>query len=304
MKKNVFVLLFLIVVNSCSDAITASSEIKWKTWQEQLEYAKNTNLGTKTAVDDLCLVNYTYKGMIENKGDIPVIVDDLFSENSAIIQYESSGFSDFNIVTIGTLFQMLEIPDDSDPFSDLRTRLKSIIEIGMELVELEWTFKGKTYYSTAIVSNKYGGVLYDNIGTYAIRSTCENISEEEPRLHSVKSRSESSEPAVRHFSMSNSGTNYLGIEVYSYSITCTSYFNEQGILYDRVMNANHDSAWGWSCNSAINTINGDINVSTYHEFAWAYAYSASCTVSIGWHGNGFSISPGSTGASGTEIHRR
>lgn len=314
MKKNYLLLSAVLLLFSCSNAILPDEEstvsdllAQPKTWQKQLEYAqKNNDLKTKTSFQGISFQGYTYKGKIDREVDIPVIIEELLSDNSAIVQYTDLNFSNFEIIPIGMVRQSVKTLSSEDPFSYLKSQLQTSIMIGMELLELEWTYKGDTFYSTAIVSNEHGGLIYDNIGIYIIEKSSkleQKDKEIELNVPLVKTKSESEGPVVRQFSQSDSGRNYYGQTVFSYSISCNSYFNA-GVLYDRKLRSSHDSAFGWSCSADVRTISGQINISTYHEFAWAYAYGAACSVSIGWNGNGFKISGGGTGSTGTTVHRQ
>ena len=47
-----------------------------------------------------------------------------------------------------------------EPYVLIEEQLRTGICIGMEMVDLKWLYKGKTYHSTAIVSNEHGGFVY------------------------------------------------------------------------------------------------------------------------------------------------
>ena len=307
MKKLYSLIISLIVFCSCngelfSDLQSDSSEIcpiAGKTWQEQLD----ESIKTKTKSDkDIYLNGYTYKGKINSRKEISKILSDMFSESSAIVHYTDSSLLNYEIVSIGSLMQSSSMIKNNDVYGNLKSKLQTIVKEGMELVELEWVYKGEIYYSTAIASNEYGGIIYDNIGTYIIKEKDNNTMQISVQPL-IKTRSESGNPSVKTFTLSYRAENYFGMFIYEYDITCKSYFNASGILTDRETHAYSNSALGWECEAEIKSISGEINVSNYHEFAWAYAYGLNCSITIGWNGSSYVINGGSHKAQGTEIHR-
>lgn len=134
------------------------------TWQEQIKYAQNKNsLSTKSNnSDQLYLQGYTYKGKIDSQAKIAEVIDELFSDEAVTVGY--TDISTFEIVTLKAIRQKAEALSIKDPLLPLRAQLDNLIQVGMELIEIEWLYKGSTFYSTAIVSNEHGGFLYDHIG--------------------------------------------------------------------------------------------------------------------------------------------
>lgn len=100
------------------------------------------------------------------------------------------------------------------------------------------------------------------------------------------------------------GKNIYGGYVWIYHIHRSSFFNGKGILVSRSNIATHDSAIGWSCDARLETIGGTIDESKYDEFAWGYSYGRNMDVTLSWNGTGFTIPSGSTGTSGSLVHRR
>jgi len=181
--KQIIISLILIVsassvtfyMQSCSsknnvdvDKNTLSSVNK-NTWQQQLKYAlnkKQTKSGNETSSDEISLIGYTYKGIIKSDAEKLEIIEDLFSANSSFAQYKKDG--QYGIVPIHSILQKSGILGDDNPFKILKSQLMTQIEVGMEIIELKWEYKGKIYYSTAIASNEQGGIIYDNIGHFII----------------------------------------------------------------------------------------------------------------------------------------
>ena len=185
----------------------------------------------------------------------------------------------------------------------------------MEMVDLKWLYKGKTYHSTAIVSNEHGGFVYEHIGYRVIDAEEGSFQEDDySEMNSLRTKTSSegdgSDPnpgggsdIILRFTKMNSVKNAAGMVVATYNITVRSVFNSAGILIDRNLNATHSAAYGFTCTADVRTVSGTLNSSKYHEFAWGYSYGSGVSVSLGWNGSGFTISGGGQGATGIEIHR-
>ena len=183
------------------------------------------------------------------------------------------------------------------------------------MVDLKWLYKGKTYHSTAIVSNEHGGFVYEHIGYRVIDAEEGSFQEDDySEMNSLRTKTSSegdgSDPnpgggsdIILRFTKMNSVKNAAGMVVATYNITVRSVFNSAGILIDRNLNATHSAAYGFTCTADVRTVSRTLNSSKYHEFAWGYSYGSGVSVSLGWNGSGFTISGGGQGATGIEIHR-
>lgn len=180
MTKLISLLLYLLFfVLHFSFADESVSQKPLTTWQEQLDYMKN---GADAA--DLCLINYTYKGVIKSELDKTKVIDSLFSDDSPIvlnsppvieidtITLDSNSYEivekkvpKFEIILISKVAEESRLKGEENPFIKIKQQFETVIKIGFEVVELEWSYNGKTYHSISIVSNENGGVLYDHIGS-------------------------------------------------------------------------------------------------------------------------------------------
>lgn len=272
------------------------------TWQEQVEYAKSQNVATRSAFDEVTLIKYTYKGKINTQKQISELLNCLFSDDADVVTYLDS--VNYDIVPLKTIREKAKQMNIDDPSESLRLQLDSVIELGMEVIDLEWSYKGRTVYSTAIASNERGGIIYDHIG-HMIATPSNQYVEIEPNVELMKTRSEGTDGDREIITdLSNYGTNKYNKVVWEYRVYCSSTFDGNGILQNRNLFATSDAKEGWACNAQIRTVSGELGVSNYHEFAWAHAHGENITISIGWNGTGFTISSGATGASYTLIHRR
>ena len=299
----VFVLLCLAgFLNSCEREVLKGDEkivqVEPATWQEQIKYAQNRNrIGTETYNSDRpCLLNYTYKGTIESETERYYVANT--QEN----------------LTLKEAKEKAKV-SGGEPYVLIEEQLRTGICIGMEMVDLKWLYKGKTYHSTAIVSNEHGGFVYEHIGYRVIDAEEGSFQEDDySEMNSLRTKTSSegdgSDPnpgggsdIILRFTKMNSVKNAAGMVVATYNITVRSVFNSAGILIDRNLNATHSAAYGFTCTADVRTVSGTLNSSKYHEFAWGYSYGSGVSVSLGWNGSGFTISGGGQGATGIEIHR-
>jgi hypothetical protein len=315
----VFVLLCLAgFLNSCEREVLKGDEkivqVEPATWQEQIKYAQNRNrIGTETYNSDRpCLLNYTYKGTIESETERQKLLEELFADTTMVVWYKD--FWHFEILSLKEAKEKAKV-SGGEPYVLIEEQLRTGICIGMEMVDLKWLYKGKTYHSTAIVSNEHGGFVYEHIGYRVIDAEEGSFQEDDySEMNSLRTKTSSegdgSDPnpgggsdIILRFTKMNSVKNAAGMVVATYNITVRSVFNSAGILIDRNLNATHSAAYGFTCTADVRTVSGTLNSSKYHEFAWGYSYGSGISVSLGWNGSGFTISGGGQGATGIEIHR-
>ena len=313
MKKviSVFLSIMALFFASCSTEILQDPEFLHvdrneidsfqHTWQEQVEYAKSKGL-TKTSSDDIVLIKYIYKGKIENQKQISELLEQMLSDEIEVVTYLDG--INYDIVPLKVVRENAKLRNMDDPRESLKVRLDSIIKLGMEVIDLEWSYKGRSVYSTAIASNKQGGILYDHIGYMIVTPSNRNV-ETISDVNLIKTRSESfGGDFTMTTDVSDSGSNKYGQILWRYSIYCSSTFDGNGILRNRNKHATSHAENGWRCDARIETISGEIGISDYHEFEYAYAYGTDQTISIGWNGTGFTISGGGTKATCSLVHRR
>ena len=153
------------------------------TWQEHLEYAKN-NFGGLNEGDasHLNLINYVYKGVIKSEIDKNKVIGSLLSFDAPVVMHlppiirtdtiimgdsiviQKKSFPKFEIATIREWIEIAETTGEENPVILMKRQLTQLIQIGFEYLELEWHYKGKTFHSICIVSNKNEGVIYEPIG--------------------------------------------------------------------------------------------------------------------------------------------
>ena len=133
------------------------------TWQEQIKYVQDRNrIGTETYNSDRpCLLDYTYKGTIDSETERQELLNGLFADTTMVIWYKD--FWHFEILPFKEAKEKAKV-EGYEPYVFIEEQLRTGICIGMEMVDLKWLYKGKTYHSTAIVSNEHGGFVYEHIG--------------------------------------------------------------------------------------------------------------------------------------------
>ena len=257
-------------------------------------------------------LNYTYKGTIESETERQKLLEELFADTTMVVWYKD--FWHFEILSLKEAKEKAKV-SGGEPYVLIEEQLRTGICIGMEMVDLKWLYKGKTYHSTAIVSNEHGGFVYEHIGYRVIDAEEGSFQEDDySEMNSLRTKTSSegdgSDPnpgggsdIILRFTKMNSVKNAAGMVVATYNITVRSVFNSAGILIDRNLNATHSAAYGFTCTADVRTVSGTLNSSKYHEFAWGYSYGSGVSVSLGWNGSGFTISGGGQGATGIEIHR-
>ena len=153
-----------------------------KTWKEQLEYViQNSNNNFNDSIH-LSLIKYTHKGVINSEAQKLKIINLLFSEDApTVLSYPPAVTKDtvtigdscvikeksypiFKIISISKMREIVKTAGLEDPTMQAREKLKEIIKIGYEYLELEWKFNDKKFKSLCIISNENGGIVYETIG--------------------------------------------------------------------------------------------------------------------------------------------
>lgn len=167
------------------------------TWQKQLEYAKNNyDKDAKGDVAQLRLLSYTYKGMIKSEVERKRILDSLLSADAPIVlnlpqiieadtiitnksrEIRQKSFPQFGIITIRKMQELNKAIGREDLMAQMRKQLLNLVQIGFEYLELEWSYKGKKYHSLCVVSNEWGGIIYEPIGGFVLTGSTNIIMSE------------------------------------------------------------------------------------------------------------------------------
>ncbi len=272
-----------------------------KTWKDHVEYAiKNSEQRTQTrsidGTDDIRCVGYEYKGKIGSSVEKQQLADEIFDDNAATV--EEIGKFKYKIIPMSLFKQKLNLSGMDNPDETLKGEFIEAIEIGMDLVSIDWKYGDKMYNSIAVFDDN-GEVVYDNIGHLML----DRVDTEFSYVPLKKSRGESVGSSIGYeFRKADHGTDYLGCETWSYEIECyvTGSETAKGKSIDDVsMHATHGSSFFWSCDAQIEEISSENGTNGKVIFAWGYCYGLG-SVSLQKAGTGFTISGGSDGETGVE----
>lgn len=175
---NLFSVIFLAIFPN-ANIIYAQNQPT--TWQEQLEYAKNSIKEKKSDEAYLNIVDYTYKGVIGSEIIKCRIIDSLLSYNApavlrlppeiirdTIIKGDSCMIHErflpkFEIISFRKVLEVADSLGKENFIEVVRKQLNDLIKIDYEYLVLEWSYKGDRFKSIGIVSNKHGGFVYEPI---------------------------------------------------------------------------------------------------------------------------------------------
>lgn len=128
-------------------------------WEVYLQYALKNGANNER---QLALKAYSYRGKVKTEEEKRQLADEMFADDAYTIIYKGGDFANPIIETYGNIRNKIEGFGEK-----LRSDIESDIVIGeTDVIDLKWTFKGKTYYSVAIADPK-GEHIYDNIASHA-----------------------------------------------------------------------------------------------------------------------------------------
>ena len=294
-----FLLIFsgLLLLSSCSvDRISGDGAEVIPVWKTRLDDCINRPV-TKAETTSLRLVKYSLRKKVNPLKDIDEIIDTIFDDDADIAVFDGKELVFTKVKTLKRPATVQELNNNDARFSFM---------MGNALVDLFYEYQGKMYRSVALVSDTEG-VLYDNIGSriiYEGRPFASARDVEPPIDTTGVEGQDTSSVVVKTFHKEREYSNSLG-EWASFSMDCSSSFNSGGILIDRNFHCESHSSIFMKCQAQIATLHGELFVSNYHEFAWAYGFGTNITISLAPSGIGFTITGNlSEQESGTEIHQR
>ena len=183
MKTYTIHLLRIIMILLCfAYSHKGMSQNSTKSWKEELEYAiQNSNKNSNDSIH-LSLIKYTHKGIIDSEAlklDIinqllsedaptvlnypPVVTKDTITTDSSCVIKEKH-YPIFKIISISEMREIVKSAGLEDPTIPFKEKLREIIKIGNEYLELEWNFNNKKIKSLCVVSNGNGSIIYEPIG--------------------------------------------------------------------------------------------------------------------------------------------
>lgn len=301
---------------SCSELgnIAENNSESASEWKRQVDYAISLGEIGANNGNRLSLKEYKYVGMINDDAAKKAVVNDIFSDNAHVVVNDVEGKT-FGVTRWNNrrLF--------SDEYkNNLLSTVEERIRVGKTgVLELTWSYNGQPFQSLALVDDGEG-IIYDNIASYAVNYKATKAMAKSRKIlrrpftraetelvNSAFADSIAADTSVRVFVQQDQSQQIelvTGKKAWWYFIEVKSAFNRHGRLAYRSCNADSGQALGWQCQADAKTVSGELNVSDYHEFAWAWAYGNGGTaINIGFAGNGFTITGGEYKAKRTDIHR-
>lgn len=323
MKKYLSFMMAIVLVCamvSCSEAINedlsvANPEIKTEKfiWEHQLDYVMEHNTVVETP---LKLLGYKHIGTITNEGDIDSYLMSIYSDDAYIAVSAPLSEQKYEIFQYRDIINGERDFDATTIFQKQQAQLRGIITIGAtHIVELSWQYKNDKFTTLALVTNGDDGVIYDNITTYAISPRADAEQPTWQKYQKSNSNNKNQRQATRvmendsiaysYYSLPghHPDKNIFGKYLWEFYIECISRFRKSDGVYcgTESMYATHNAYSPWYCDARVETVSGIPYATTHHTFAWAYAAGTS-PISLSFHGTGFTLPGGETGAQGQEVH--
>lgn len=162
MRKSVFALcLFLTIGKLNAQTVTLSQKNEPQTWQEQVDFAKKqTNNSEKGG---LKLIGYKYLGKIESQKQLDEYWKYMSADDTKVVSYQDGDGSAYDIVSLRQARKQSKELYGKDFYDGLKPQLDTIVEIGKELIRLDWEYKGEPIHSLGLISQ--GKIVFDNIAT-------------------------------------------------------------------------------------------------------------------------------------------
>lgn len=314
-------IVLVCAMGSCSETIyddLSISEpeirIEKSIWEHQLDYVMEHN----TVVKDfpLKLLGYKQIGTITNDSDIDSYLEKIYSEDAYIAVSAPNSIHKFEVFQYRDIIKGKRDFDAVTIFQKQQTQLRGIITIGAtHIVELSWQYKNDKFTTLALVTNGDDGVIYDNITTYAISPRADAEQPTWQKYQKSNSNNKDQRQATRvmendsiaysYYSLPghHPDKNIFGKYLWEFYIECISRFRKSDGVYcgTESMYATHNAYSPWYCDARVETVSGIPYATTHHTFAWAYAAGTS-PISLSFHGTGFTLPGGETGAQGQNTH--
>ena len=285
----VFSLVVCSVIVSCSVEHTddfsnvsiKDSDISSK-WLRQVKYA--ISLGKKVSSDtQLTLINYEYLGTINTELQKQQVLDEILSIGASTVVLDN----EFGLVGFST--RTVDAP------AQFRAFLIDKVKVGKsEILQLTWRYKDEVRTSKAIVDSEEG-VVFDNIGNYAIDYSASQNLKMNVKTRVVKGDTRSADsvvvgsiiydsldsvagpstekgvPTVITAGVQDPSSVY-GDYLWRVEIQIVSYFDSQTGLFTRTFMPPpvHMETGSWMCEALSITVEGSPGLSTRHVAAWAW----------------------------------
>lgn len=144
---------------SCQQGIS-EQEKTMEPWQVQLEQSVTDNIYG----EDLSLLGYQYLGQVNTPEQASQIYAEIFGRDSRMPAYRGS-FTEFDMESWS---QLRAHSCDNINVSFHERRVDSLLKTRPGLVEIEWSYKSRTFKTKALISNRTGRLDYDNVWSHVL----------------------------------------------------------------------------------------------------------------------------------------
>lgn len=148
----------MLVLSAAGCIIFMTDDIKSDNdavWQSQIKYA--LNVSKDRGYDDIKLIDCKKMGSINTEEDKNSIIQKMFTPQSPICYANK-------VLTIEAANKDSIL---SNIIRSTKLGVEKIINLNMKAIELEWSYKGKSFFTIALIDKERGAIVYDNIGTFA-----------------------------------------------------------------------------------------------------------------------------------------
>lgn len=154
--------LATLCLTSCSGPNKVKGQGSTPTkWEAQLQHAQS--LSAPEGSDQLALKGYKYLGKVKSDAEKSRLLDELFADDTYTLISLSADYSMFDFTTWSDYRKI-----SPNAGKDAQRQVALQIVVGStEVIELQWSYHGKTYRSKAMTNENEAGIFYDNVSTYA-----------------------------------------------------------------------------------------------------------------------------------------
>lgn len=134
------------------------------TWKEQIEFVKEC---AEKSMKDLKLMGYKELGEISSQQQLDDYLKRTFADDTKGVFYLDETGTRYEILPLKEGREKERSVRQKDTYDLIQQQLTKELKIGMELIELQWKYKGEAFNSVA-VAHKDGKFVYDPIGSLVL----------------------------------------------------------------------------------------------------------------------------------------
>lgn len=285
-KKIIISFLPCCLIFSCDgDSLvpTSREDVNLRKFREQIQWmCENPMPMTRSISNTISIVDYEYRGELNTRTEIAEAVNLIFADDAYIAKQDQQTF-DLEIITIGEYKARF---GENSLLPEIQIVQNEMIKCGMSLVDISWHYNGEIVKTMAVVSEN-NGIVYNAISLHIIRPHVPKIANEvvsfEPstndlNINTIKANQKDYGPNTQRvgtnliFTKEDMAITMDGTLVWYYKLSCTSSFDDNGILQNTYPDVSTYHHWLYSCSAGIIPLVGGMpGVSNYHKFKWIHA---------------------------------